>query len=190
MKKLKMLLIVLISFLQHPFGQGTALNDATGLRCYYNHEDTPVKSMNKYKDSLYKDDWGGFAKIELGLSPTHPRGFTGLSLGCAYQNVELQLSALPGFGGGSNKIHVFDALLGYRQPINMFYTVTPMIGYWTYWNEVQPIDFSNGNHFVYGAKVSRKVENNIWITVSWTDHRGQKQWNAMKIGTIGAQYNF
>lgn len=153
----------------------------------YNTSTYPDKAVQEYKKINDPGVWGGYLKIGVGVSPTHPRLFADASMGLIHRYGELSVNAFPGIS--SDGLMVFSSTLGYRQTVNKMFTVVPKIGYWTYWNQEEPIKWTGGNRFVYGVEINRRIHDNLEFSVNWMDFRGQR-YNAMKIGTCGVRYIF
>lgn len=158
---------------------------------FYNLDSYPEKQFYTEKQAAKPDKFGAYAQINAGLSPTHPQGFAGLSLGIVQRYGELSIAALPGITGTG--LHVFTGMVGLRAPINKVFTVTPKLGYWTYWNSKidEPIKWTGGNRFVYGVDINKRIEGNLELVISWIDCRSYiGKYNGMKIGTAGLRYIF
>lgn len=158
----------------------------------------PVFSFGQYnlesynKEKVYSkkhrpQKWGGYATIQGGISPTHPRMFIGASVGVVQKYGQLSVSAMPSLTNTS--FLIFNSMIGYRQAINWAFVVVPKIGYWSYWEGDKPVNWNKGNHICYGVELNKRVENNLELTVEWVDYRGM-EYNGMKIGTIGVRYIF
>ena len=158
---------------------------------FYNLDAYPEKQFYTEKQTVKTAKFGAYAQINGGLSPTHPQGFAGLTLGVVQRYGELSVMALPSVTGPG--LHVFTGMIGLRAPINKVFTVTPKIGYWTYWNSKidKPIQWTGGNRFVYGVDINKRIEGNLELVVSWIDCRSYvNKYNGMKIGTVGLRYIF
>ena len=158
---------------------------------FYNLDAYPEKQFYTEKQPAKPAKFGAYAQINGGLSPTHPQGFAGLTLGIVQRYGELSAMALPSVTGTG--LHVFTGMIGLRAPINKVFTVTPKIGYWTYWNSKidKPIQWTGGNRFVYGVDINKRIEGNLELVISWIDCRSHiGQYNGMKIGTAGLRYTF
>lgn len=152
----------------------------------YNLGEYADKPVQEYKDKHAPPAWGGFAKIEMGLSPTHPRLFAGLSLGVIHRFVQLSVSGLPGMS--ADNAHLLNTMVSYRQPVNKLFTVVPGIGYAAIWDGQRQIKWTGGNHFVYGVEINKRVHNDLEVSVRWDDYRVTGKFYAMKVGTVGLRY--
>lgn len=147
------------------------------------------KSVDLYKKVTKPQTFSGFLKIGMGISPTHSRAFAEWQLGASYKLIELSIGALPSVS--KDNIHVLDARIGLRFPINKMFNVTPNIGYWTFWNGTDPVELTDGNRFVYGVDLDRRIHDNLNLVASWIDCRSHiPKMNGMKIGSIGLRYIF
>ena len=157
---------------------------------FYNLEAYPERQFYNEKQAVKPKSFGGYTQINIGMSPTHPQGFAGLTLGIVQRYGELSVMALPSVTGTG--LYVFTGMVGLRAPINKVFTVTPKLGYWTYWESKTetPISWTGGNHFVYGVDINKRIEGDLELVISWIDCRSYDRYNGMKIGTIGIRYIF
>lgn len=161
----------------------------------YNLEEVPEKQIIAYEKS--QKTVGGFTTVQLGFSPNYPRGFVGLSIGGNYKLLEASIHALPSVFIKQQST-VLSGTLGTRFTINKLFTVTPRAGYWTVWDGESPIEWTRGNRFIYGVEITRKIANNLDLSVTWYDCKSRtsprhlliSQYGDMKIGLLGFKYIF
>ena len=152
----------------------------------YNLKVYDENSVLKYKSDINVKT-GFYLKPSLAVSPNFPRGFIGLDLGVNVKYVQFSVNSL--MGVTDSEFSVFTGMIGYRFPVNSSFTITPKLGYWTIWDEENKIQWTKGNRFIYALELSKRLNNNIDITITGYDGRSarnnQAKYNTIKILSVG-----
>lgn len=154
----------------------------------YNADRYAEKPFYAFKQDYKPQKWSGFITMQGGFSPTFPDVFLGASLGLTQRFGQISVSALPALN--SQSLIIYNAMLGYRFPINQRFTVVPKAGGWVYTrDDTGNKFFSPGNHLCYGLEFNMRVEGHLEFTIEGVDYRGQGiGFDGRKILTTGIRY--
>jgi len=154
---------------------------------YYNNDIFSDTAVIRYKHEMVPKKIRAYVIAGIGTSPTNPRLFSKCQLGVSYKYVEVSITALPDIT--QYEMHIFNAMVGARFPVTRMTTVVPKVGYMTMWDGDgdHHINWSEGNHFIYGLEFNRRINDALELSVEGLDLRMSGKYYASKVLTVGVK---